>query len=67
MALNPSFFYPAISEIFYFKHDVGASNVIIFIGNPDVGSLSVVSDCHPSSNLKQCRYQATALSRFAAH
>ena len=32
-------FDPAASEIFYFKHDVGASNVIIFIGSPDVNSL----------------------------
>ena len=29
------------------NHDVGASNVLIFIGNPDVDSLSVVSDANP--------------------
>ena len=29
-------FDPAVSEIFYFKHDVVASLIIIFIGNPDV-------------------------------
>ena len=46
----------ALPEIFYFKHDVRASNVIIFIGNPDVDSPSVVSDAIPSSNLKQRRY-----------
>ena len=40
---------PAVPDIFYFKHDEGASNVIIFIGKPDV-------DSHPSSNLKQHRY-----------
>ena len=38
------FFDPVVPEITYFKHDVGTSNVIIFIGNPDVDSLSVVSD-----------------------
>ena len=32
---------PAVSEIFYFKHDVGASPIIIFIGNPDVSILSL--------------------------
>ena len=31
---------PAVLEIFYFKHDVGASNVINFVGNPNVGSVS---------------------------
>ena len=35
---------PAVPEIFHFKHDVDASNVIIFIGNADVYSLSVVSN-----------------------
>ena len=41
---------PAVSEIFYFKHDVGPlieTSVIIFIGNPDVDSLSVISDAIP--------------------
>ena len=27
---------PAVPEIFYFKHDVGASLIKILIGNPDV-------------------------------
>ena len=27
---------PAVVEIIYFKHDVGASPIIVFIGNPDV-------------------------------
>ena len=27
---------PAVPEIFYFKHDIGDSIIIIFIGNPDV-------------------------------
>ena len=40
---------PAVLDIFYFNQEEGASNVIIFIGNPDVGS-------HPSSNLKQHGY-----------
>ena len=34
----------AIPEIFYFKYDVDASDhsdVLVFIGNPDVDSLSV--------------------------
>ena len=26
----------AVPEIFYFKHDIGDSIIIIFIGNPDV-------------------------------
>ena len=30
----------AIPELFYFKHDVVASDVIVFIDNPDVDSLS---------------------------
>ena len=30
---------PAVSEIFCFKHDVGASLIIIFVGNPDVGNI----------------------------
>ena len=42
---------PADPEIFYSKHDVGAFNVIIFIGNPNVESLSVVSDAIPVLNL----------------
>ena len=29
-------FDPAIPEIFYFKHSVGACGVIIFIDNPDI-------------------------------
>ena len=40
---------PAVPDIFYFKQEEGASNVIIFIGNPDV-------DSHLSSNLNQHRY-----------
>ena len=31
------------NPVFYFKHDVRASNVIVFIGNPEVDSLSIVS------------------------
>ena len=27
---------PAVPDIFYIKHHVGASLIIIFIGNPDV-------------------------------
>ena len=27
---------PAVLKIFYFKHDVGASIFLIFIGNPEV-------------------------------
>ena len=27
--------WPIVLEIFYFKHDVSASNIIIFIGNSD--------------------------------
>ena len=38
---------PAVLKIFYFKHDVRASNAIIFIGNLDVDSFSVVSDAIP--------------------
>ena len=30
---------PAFPEIFYFKHDVGASLIISFIGNPDVDNI----------------------------
>ena len=30
---------PVVSEIFYFKHDVGASLIIIFICNPDVHNI----------------------------
>ena len=30
---------PAVPEIFYFKHDVGTSLIIIFIGNPDVENI----------------------------
>ena len=37
-----------VPEIFYFKHDVVATNVIVFIGSPDVDILSVVSDAFPA-------------------
>ena len=37
----------AVPEIFSFKHNVGASNVVICIGNPDVDSLSIVSNAIP--------------------
>ena len=30
---------PAVPEILYFKHDLGASLIIIFIGNPHVDNL----------------------------
>ena len=30
---------PAVLEIIYFKHDVGASPIIVFIGNPDVDNI----------------------------
>ena len=30
---------PAVPEIFYFKHDEGASLIIIFIGNPNVDNI----------------------------
>ena len=39
-------FYPVVPEIFYFKHDVGASNVINFnnfFGNSNVDSLKAGS------------------------
>ena len=39
---------PAISELFIFQHDVGASiNFNNFFRNPDVDSFSVVSDAFP--------------------
>ena len=44
---NSILFDRAVSEIFSFKHDARASNAIIFIDNPDVGSLSVLSDAIP--------------------
>ena len=31
---------PAVSELFYFKYDVEAFNVTIYIGNSDVDSIS---------------------------
>ena len=42
---------PGVPVIFYFKHDVGVSNVLNFnnfIGNPDVDRFSVVSDAFPA-------------------
>ena len=39
IGIDSILFDPAVSDIFYFKHDAGASSVIIFIGNPDVDSL----------------------------
>ena len=30
---------PAVPKIFYFKHDVGASLIIVFIGNLDVDNI----------------------------
>ena len=38
---------PAVPEIFHFKHNVGASNVIIFIDNPDVDSVSDIFSVLP--------------------
>ena len=34
---------PVVPEIFYFKHDVGADQIIIFIGNPDVLTFNAVA------------------------
>ena len=34
--------YPAVLEIFHFKHDAGSFPIIIFIGNPDVGNIGDV-------------------------
>ena len=36
---NSIFLDPAVPEIFYFKHDVEASLIVIFIGNPDVDNI----------------------------
>ena len=51
MGVGSILFHPAIPEIFYFQHNVGASNMlqisIICIANPDVDSLSIVSDAIP--------------------
>ena len=60
------FFDPAVSEIFYFKHDVEVSIVIIFIGNPDVDSLCAITNA-PQFYPKATPLLATELSRFAAH
>ena len=30
---------PAVLEIIYFKHDVGASPIMVFIGNPDIDNI----------------------------
>ena len=46
--MDSIFFDLVVPEIFCFKHDVGAFNVIIFFfGNPDVDSFSVVSYAIP--------------------
>ena len=37
----------AVPDMFHFKHNTGASNVMIFIGNPNVNSLSVVNNAFP--------------------
>ena len=37
----------AVPDMFHFKHNTGASNVMIFIGNPNVDSLSVVNNAFP--------------------
>ena len=59
-------FDPAVPEIFYFKHDVGASIVIIFIGNRDVDSLCAITNA-PQFHPKATPLLATELSRFAEH
>ena len=46
LALTPSST-SNVPAIFYFKHDVGVFNVLIFIGNPNVKSFSVVADVIP--------------------
>ena len=43
IVIDTTLFDPAVSEIFYFKHDVGASNNTIFIGNPDVKTLALLA------------------------
>ena len=30
---------PTVPEIFYFKHDVGYSIIMVFKGSPDVGNI----------------------------
>ena len=47
MDVDSILFELAVPEIFHFKHDAGASNVQIFIGNSDVDSIRVVSDDIP--------------------
>ena len=40
-------FDPVAPKIFYCKHDVGATGVKTFIGNPDINSLSIISNAIP--------------------
>ena len=40
-------FDPTAPDIFYLKHDVGASNATIYIGNLDADNLSVFKDAFP--------------------
>ena len=47
ISIDSIFYDPAISEIFYFKHNVEASNVIVFIGNPDVDIALATSSQFP--------------------
>ena len=52
-------FDPTVPEIFYFKHDVVPLMLyilLIFICNPNVDSLSVITDAFPTLILNQCRY-----------
>ena len=60
IGIDTTLFDLAIPEIFYFKHDVEASNIIIFIGIPNF-----ISNAIPVQ--KQHCNLATALSHFAAH
>ena len=46
---------PAVPDVLYFKHNKGASNVIIFIGNPDVDSLKA------GSHRSRQRYRSVAV------
>ena len=38
---------PAVPEIFYFKHDIAASLIIFFIGNPDVDNIGDATLVYP--------------------
>ena len=39
ISVDPIFLDLAVSEIFYFKHDLRAFLIIIFIGNPDIDNI----------------------------